>query len=163
MMATTGGGNPRSRKAVAVEGGPMGSTDDRPVRAIAVTSEDVVAAHEHNCRNDSRAVLRMTPPFHGRMRARLHVVGGADYDQTPAPVHVPPEDLLAEDVPALPRADDTRERAATEYDVEDHRERHVDALERWRETVATSIRDRAAVETPAGRREVDVVVLERSD
>lgn len=133
------------------------------VHTIAITTEDVVTAYEHNRRTDVRAVLRMTPPFHGRMRARIHVERDDDPPTgTPAPVHVPPARFVAEDdVPPLPRAPDTREESGDEeYSVDDHYDRHVDAMDAWRDDVAAAIVDRLAFETPAGDRTVDVTVLD---
>lgn len=136
--------------------------DVSEVHTVAVTAEDVVAAYEHNRRKDRRVVLRMTPPFHGRMRARIHFEQGDDPPTgTPAPVHVPPARFVAEDdVPALPRAPDTREQAGDDYSVDDHYDRHVDAVEAWRDDVAAAIVDELRVETPTGDRAVDVTVLD---
>lgn len=51
------------------------SGDPTDVRAIAVRRDEVVAALEANVRRDAGTVLRVTPPFAGRMRARLHRKG----------------------------------------------------------------------------------------
>lgn len=54
---------------------PPGESDPAAVESIAVTREDLVTAYEHALRGgEGRAVLRLTPPFHARMRARIHVV-----------------------------------------------------------------------------------------
>lgn len=132
-------------------------TDPRRVRAIAVHAEDVVAALETNRRGsaDGQAVLRVTPPFSGRMRARIHVDRGVDDD----PVAVAPERLVA-DPPPLPTPDDVADELRADPNVEYTRKRHRDryetALEEWRATVADRIVDRVRlVETHA----VDVVVI----
>lgn len=132
------------------------------VHTIAVTAEDVVAAYEHNQRTDVRAVLRMTPPFHGRMRARLHVEQDDDPPTgMPSPVHVPPARFVAEDdVPALPRAPDTREWTGDDYSQADHYDRHVDAMDAWRDDVAAAIVDELTIGTPTGDRAVDVTVFD---
>jgi hypothetical protein len=62
-----------------------GSDDPATIRSVAVTVDDVLTALEARQRTDTRAVLRVTPPFAGRMRARLHVVG----DQEPDAGHGP--------------------------------------------------------------------------
>jgi hypothetical protein len=143
-----------------------GSPDPGVIETLVVVVDDVVTALESNVRGgDDRAVLRATPPFNRRMRARLHVeVGGAtrgdesasegapategdpNEDATADPVHVPPERLLAE-VPAFPTPDDTEDalRAAGEYDPEEHRRRHEAAVADWRRAVARSVVDRVAV------------------
>lgn len=73
-----------------------GHPDPTVVRSVAVTASDVVAALEARRRTGRRAVLRVTPPFSGRMRARLHVEGReGDYGEPPAPIHVHPARLVA--------------------------------------------------------------------
>ena len=141
----------------------MESDDPTVIRALAVTADDVVAALEANERRSAGAVLRVTPPFSGRMRARLHRSGAeADYG-TPAPLHVPPARFVASP-PPLPTPDDTGDELRTdpdlEYDPETHRRRHEAALESWRAAVRESLRERTIIDTPAGPHEVDVSVLE---
>lgn len=133
------------------------------VRTVAVAVEDVVAAHEHNRGAGDRAVLRLTPPFHGRMRARLHVEVDEGYDAEPSPVHVPPERFLTGDPPAYPRADETGEQLRAdpdvEYSVADHYDRHADAVAAWREAVRCAVGGSATLPTPSGPHRVDVVAL----
>ncbi|GAA0258711.1 hypothetical protein [Halobaculum roseum] len=50
-------------------------SDPAVIRQLAVTADDVLAALEARDRGRREAVLRITPPFSGRMRARLHVAG----------------------------------------------------------------------------------------
>ncbi len=52
---------------------PGQSDDPRVIRAVAVHADDVVTALEATERG-REAVLRITAPFAGRVRARLHVV-----------------------------------------------------------------------------------------
>jgi hypothetical protein len=62
---------------------PEGSSAS-DVRVVTVTTEDAVAALEANLRGDRGLVLRLTPPFHGRQRARLHrpsTPAGSDRDR----------------------------------------------------------------------------------
>ncbi|ERH13483.1 MAG: hypothetical protein J07HB67_02523 [halophilic archaeon J07HB67] len=116
-------------------------TDDQPgdptvVDTVVVTVSDVVAACEARDRNRRTAVLRITPPFSGRMRARLHM---ADVDATyeePAPVHVHPRTFLT-DVPPYPGS----------------------GPEAWRSLVASSLRAEATLETDRGETTVRVVGL----
>jgi len=124
------------------------------IRTVAVATADVVAALAHNRRNDEDAVLRVTPPFHGRMRARLHLDVDPSPDRTPSPVRIPPERLVdGERVPPLPGADETRP-PADEYSVEDHHDRHVGALEAWREAVRGAVVDEVELPAPGGPVEV---------
>lgn len=53
----------------------MSDGDPRDVRVLVVTVEDVVSALAANERRDAGAVLRVTPPYRARMRARLHREG----------------------------------------------------------------------------------------
>lgn len=135
----------------------MPSDDPAAIRTVAVTAGDVVTALEANRRRDADAVLRVTPPFSGRMRARLHRAGReADYGD-PEPVHLDPA-LLVADPPPYPTPDDTEDalRDAGEYSPERHREAHAAAVEAWRGAVRDSIRD-AAAHPRTG--EVEIAVL----
>jgi hypothetical protein len=130
------------------------------IRSIAVSGEDIVAAVETNRTSDRTAVLRVTPPYSGRMRARLHVrQRGADGDG----VHIDPDTLLTAEAPAYPRPSETedslRRDPETEYTVERHRQRHEQAVEDWRSTITAAVCDRVTLETPSGAHDVDVYVL----
>lgn len=127
-------------------------SDPRTVRSLAVTVADVVAAYEAGRRSERRPVLRATPPFAGRMRARLHDPDSSadadgddtDLDSDTGALHVPPARLVDEDaIPAYPDPDDTEDALRAdpdaEFTVERHRERHVDAVEAWRESVRASL------------------------
>jgi hypothetical protein len=136
-------------------------TDPRTVRVLAVTTADVLSALEANERRGRSVVLRVTPPFAGRMRARLHRRGSeGDYEGAARPVHVPPERFL-DDPPAFPTVDNTEDelRAEGSYTRERHRERHASAVESWRETVQNSLAERVIIETPEGPHEVRVSYL----
>lgn len=137
------------------------SSDLTAVRTITVTTEDVVTAVEAR-HNGRPAVLRLTPPFAGRMRARLHL-DTTEYDRTPEPVHVDPRDLLAEDAPAYPTAaeteDELRADPDVEYTTERHHDRHTAAVERWREAVRGHVADEVVVDTDSGPHRVAVRTL----
>jgi len=145
-------------------GHPVLRRPDR-IRSIAVHREDVASALEATLRSDREVVLRVTPPFSGRMRARLHALdadtpddrGGSESGDAPAPIRVDPRTLVA-DVPPYPEADET---AADhpDADVETRRELHAEAVESWRERVRGSVA--SVVEIAAGdeTREVDVTAL----
>jgi len=135
------------------------SEDPTVVHSLAVTADDVVTALEANQRRQAGAVLRVTPPFSGRMRARLHLAGAeSDYGE-PAPLHVDPERLV-ESVPPLPTPDDAEDELRSDPDVEyapeAHRRRHETALEEWRRAVREAITATATVETPAGPHDVEI-------
>ena len=158
------------------------SPDPTVVRSIAVTAADVVAALEANRTSNRRVVLRLTPPFSGRMRARLHVEHEGEYEHNnegesehdnegesehdsengaPRPLHIDPESLLI-DTPAYPNPDRTenqlRERDPP-YTVDRHHEYHTAAVEEWRAKAPDTICDQITLETPAGPHEVTVKVL----
>lgn len=149
-----------------------GGDDPTTVRSIAVTAADVVAAYEATHQTDRVAVLRVAPPFSGRMRARLHVRDAGSEDEAadeaafdrdgPSPVDISPGDLLAS-APAYPHPDETENRLRADPDVEytreRHRERHEAALAAWREAATDAIAETVVLETPAGPHEVDVTVL----
>ena len=148
--------------------------DPRAIRSVAVTTDDAVAAYEARQRSPRRPVLRVTPPFSGRMRARLHDPGPAareseavgesdssgseavgDRDPATGAVHLPPERLLdADAIGAFPSPDDTedalRADPEVEFSVERHRERHVEAVEEWRETVREALVDEAEIRLDDG-------------
>lgn len=149
--------------------------DPRAIRSIAVTAGDVVAAYEARQRSPRRPVLRVTPPFSGRMRARLHDPGpsvtskGSEVSLDPetGALHVPPGRLLdAEAIPAYPNPDDTEDALRADPDadfsVETHRERHVEAVEAWRDAVADAIVDAVEMELSGGSHTVDVKTLSGS-
>lgn len=116
-MAAGGSATPRrapvdgfTRAGPVAEAVPVERDDPRAVRSIAVTVGDVVTALEARRRTGRRTVLRVTPPFSARMRARLHVAGrgGAGAEGGPEPVHLHP-DLLVSGVPRYPEPGETGE------------------------------------------------------
>lgn len=153
-------------------------TDPRRIRSLAVGTDDVVAAYEARQRSPRRTVLRATPPFSGRMRARLHDPGfgpelapsasgeetDADLDPETGAVHVPPGRLLDEDaLPAYPSPDDTEDELRADPDeafsVERHRERHAETVEAWRAAVADAIAETVELRTTNGPHRVAVKKL----
>ncbi|MFD1645121.1 hypothetical protein [Haloarchaeobius litoreus] len=138
------------------------SEDDDPtvIRSLAIHANDVVAALVAS-EQGAETVLRVTPPFNGRMRARIHRVGPGGVtdgrDEETGAFHISPDRLVEASAPRYPRAVDTEPDG--EYDVESHHERHVDAVEEWRETVREHLADSVELSTPDGQHEVDVAVL----
>ena len=168
---------------------PLESEDPRTVDVLVVHADDVVAALAATAQG-RETVLRVTPPFRGRQRARIHVVesvdgadgqpgGGATDDdartrdvadgidaadagpvqradgaEATDPLHVPADAFVADDAPSFPRAPETEPTPAEspEYDVDEHFERHEDAVADWRSTIAESFRDRTRTEAPGGER-----------
>jgi hypothetical protein len=113
---------------------------------------DVVAALEARRRTGRRAVLRVTPPFSGRMRARLHVAGreGA-YESDPAPLHLHPARLVGA-VPPYPEPEGTAEPPATPPPDE-----AVETVEAWRAAVREAVVDEVTL--PGTDHRVAVAVL----
>jgi hypothetical protein len=151
-----------------------GSDDPTTVRSVAVTVDDVVTALEARQRADTPAVLRVTPPFAGRMRARLHVVGegggieGEDTIDGESPtdaetgaIHLPPGRFVDPAVPSVPTVDETEDdlRREGEYSVERHREFHESAIESWREAVRSGLVDRVTIDTGGATHTVAVKYL----
>lgn len=107
--------------------------DPSVLRSLAISAADLLAAMEADARGGPATVLRVTPPFSGRMRARLHVVQTVDDEGT---VHIPPQVFFDEGAPAYPTPDETadelRSREELEYSVDRHREYHAQQVESWR-------------------------------
>ena len=135
-------------------------TDDDPsepgdpgrIRSLAVHRDDVATALEATLRSEREVVLRVTPPFSGRMRARLHSLGAGSTGEIDAdgdadeetvsdddPIHVDPRDLVSA-VPPYPEVDETMAEHSA-VDIETRRKRHTEAVESWRETVRQSVVD----------------------
>ncbi|RDI72959.1 hypothetical protein DWB78_00505 [Halopelagius longus] len=127
-----------------------------------MTTDDVVTALEANQRRGTDAVLRVTPPFAGRMRARLHVEGGeGEYGGEVTPLHIDPEAFLATNLP-YPTVDETGDelRASEEaYTRERHRSRHAEAVERWRAAVRNSLAGSVTIPLDGDSHAVDVRYL----
>jgi len=155
-------------------GGAGGAGGADRIRSIAVHREDVASALEATLRSDREVVLRVTPPFAGRMRARLHAVDADGPDEestgetgdTPAPIRVDPRDLVPE-VPPYPEVDETAA-AHPDADVETRRELHAEAVEAWRDRVRASVVESVAIDVAGGgegggadgeTRRVDVTAL----
>ena len=172
---------------------PLESEDPRTVDVLVVHADDVVAALAATAQG-RETVLRVTPPFRGRQRARIHVVEGvdgadghsgggatddddaidhedadgidaadaadagpvqrADGAEAADPLHVPADAFVSDDAPSFPRASETEPTpaASPEYDVDEHFERHEDAVADWRATITEHFRDRARTEAPGGER-----------
>lgn len=143
----------------------MGGESDDPtvVSTIVVSAEDVVSAVEATTRGGRETVLRVTPPFSGRMRARIHVPVDGEYDGQPAPIHVQPTALLADDAPPFPTPaateDELRAASNETYSRDRHHDYHAERVAEWRDRVPDHVVDTVALDTPAGPHEVRVAVL----
>lgn len=136
-------------------GAGSGSDDPTTIRSLAVSPADAADAYAYSQENPGEAVLRVTPPFHGRMRARLHVYR-VDDTQTTGAVHVAPADVIADDVvAAYPRLEDERD-GATDADADRIRERHAAAVADWRDRAADTLVESVRLETDDGPHEVEV-------
>jgi len=137
------------------------SSDPTTIRKVAVSRADVVSALELNHTSDQHAVLRITPPFSGRMRARLHVTQNDEYSDQPQPVHIEPESVVTDETPAFPRPADTEQKLREDpdqtYSVEHHHSYHTEALEEWRSAV--TIRKAVTIQKPTELHEVELSVL----
>jgi len=153
------------------------ASDPTVLRVVAVTVEDVVTALELNRTTPRYAVLRITPPYSGRMRARLHIAdtGGQPVDgdtdtaetteagDSVAPIHLDPETLLDSSLPSYPRPPETEDELRTDpderYTIERHHERHQEVVADWREDVVDAIRDETTIQTPTGPCDVEITAL----
>ncbi|MXV61969.1 hypothetical protein GS429_07840 [Natronorubrum sp. JWXQ-INN-674] len=129
--------------------------DPTDIRSLALSAADAVDAYAYTQENPGEAVLRVTPPFHGRMRARIHVYRRDDTELTGA-VHVDPatviEDEVVADYPSLETALEDADSDATER----LRKRHAEAVEEWRSRARESIVDAVALGTDDGPHPVEV-------
>lgn len=131
--------------------------DPTAIVAIAVTADDVVTALEATQRSGRRTVLRVTPPFSGRMRARLHRPGDEESTET---IHLDPTSLVAEP-PPYPDPDETadRLRAAGAYSTDRHHDQYAAAVQEWRTAVREALVDTVTLDTDAGPHRVEVTRL----
>lgn len=140
------------------------SSDSRTIRSIAVTAEDAVSAYEASERSASSPVLRVTPPFAGRMRARLHLPGPDEPSGDPPPIHIAPWKFFDDDrLPPYPEPGDTeaeiRECSTLTYSTELHHDRHVERVREWREVAREAFAEEVEIETPTGPHRVELKVL----
>lgn len=138
-----------------------GETDPGEITRLVVHAEDVVTAYETRARSDQRAVLRVTPPFNARMRARIHVAQAGEYEgqDGPRPLHVDPADLLRDECPPYPEPDETRADLDGEPDPDVHYERHQEAVAAWREAAADAIVETVTLTADGDTYTVEVAVL----
>lgn len=138
---------------------PQKSADPGAIRSVAVHVEDVVTALEARARGGRETALRLTPPFSGRMRARIHVVGSAATTD-PDAITLPPARFVDE-VPPYPSVDETEDelRARGAYTREKHRDRHADAVDDWRAAVRDRIVDNLPLQAGGDPHEVEVKPL----
>jgi hypothetical protein len=126
---------------------------------MAVHVDDVATALETNLRSPERTLLRLTPPFAPRMRARLHRPVDGEYDDRDdaRPVHVDPTALVSA-VPPYPEPDETAEHLddGEAYSSEAHRRRHQRAVDEWRSEIADRFVDEVVLDTPNGPHRVAV-------
>jgi len=139
------------------------SSDPTVIQSLAVSATDLVSALEANRTTGKQAVLRVTPPFSGRMRARLHIERDAEYEDQPQPLHIQPRQFVEQTLPQYPRPadteDDLRADPDLEYTVDRHHERHRNAVSEWRNTIPNAIRDTVTIETTDGTIEPSITVL----
>lgn len=138
--------------------------DPSTIRSIAVLPEDAADAFAYSQENPGEAVLRITPPFHGRMRARIHVYRIDDTQMTGA-IHISPAELIEDDVlAAYPRleVEDGLEDGNEDEDRADTnriQKQHADAVNAWQAQARDAIVDIVTIETEDGPRRVAVKPL----
>ena len=137
------------------------SDDPAVIETVVVSATDLVTALEAGYRTaEDDTVLRVTPPFSGRMRARLHVEHGPDVDE-PAPVCLDASSLVADTCPEPPEPDDIEDELRADpvrtYSVERQRERYRAALRQWRSSVPDHVVEKAVL--PATGMEITISIL----
>lgn len=173
--------------AESLAGVPVESDDPRDVDVVVVHADDVVTALAATAQG-RETVLRVTPPFRRRQRARIHMPGenaGPTPDDAPtpepgegsppearrvhdrhaggdaAPVSIPAAAFVDDAAPSFPRAPETEPTpaASSDYDVDEHFERHEDAVAAWRKIVPEHFRDTVTHELDDASLEFDVKYL----
>lgn len=143
-----------------------GSQDPTDIRSLAISSADAVDAFVYGRENPGEAVLRVTPPFHGRMRARLHVYHVDDAPLTGA-IHLEPatvlESTVVDDYPSLEAVLEGGGVESNEPDEPGDTDaitaQHAAAVEQWRERALSALVESVMLETPDGPHRVDVKSL----
>lgn len=140
------------------------SSDARRIRSIAVTAEDAVSAYEASERSASSPMLRVTPPFAGRMRARLHVPGPDEPSGDPVPIHIAPGKLFdGERLPPYPEPVETeaeiRGRSDLSYSTDLHHKRHTERVREWREAAREAFAEEVEIDISEGSHRVELKVL----
>lgn len=104
-------------------------TDSDPsiVEVIVIHESDLLTALEARLRGRERTILRITPPFSARMRARLHVARVNPTGDDPQPIRLDPRALVSD-----PPDPTTTERAT------------------WRRLTREKIRDSVEISTESG-------------
>lgn len=141
----------------------QGTTDPRVIESVAIQVPDLVRAAEARARDRAAAVLRVTPPYSGRMRARLHVAANNSYDPTrpETPIHLMPGALLT-DFPTFPTPDETEEQlraADVAYTPERHHDYHQTQVITWRTQIAASIAEATTITVAESSHTIDVLTL----
>ncbi|WP_138005020.1 hypothetical protein [Halalkalirubrum salinum] len=138
----------------------MQSADPTVIRSIAVTVDDLVSALEATERTAINAVLRITPPFNGRMRARLHIAGGeGHYDASPQPIHIHPQKFV-DGLAPYPEVDETAQTIdESGYSVEKHRAAHERAVGHWRQSIRNHLVGTVEIEIEDGSHKIAVSYL----
>lgn len=143
------------------------TTDPSRIRSIVVHASDVVSAYEAVIRNATAVVLRVTAPYHGRMRARLHRI---DHESTTGKIEnldIDPRVLIDPvRVPAYPEPAETEELIqndpAVEYSTAVHHDRHRELIKQWRSEAKDCIVNQFHTETHHGSHVIEVKVLDGS-
>lgn len=135
------------------------TTDPSVLRSLAVSADDLLAALEADARDGPRTVLRVTPPYSGRMRARLHVVH--DESDDAETLHLPPRAFIDDGAPPYPTPDETadelRDRPDETYSVDRHHDYHKEQVEQWRADLFDHVAERVTV--PGTEHDVAVSLL----
>lgn len=139
-----------------------GTGDPRSIDVLVVTARELVTALETRLTTDREVVLRVTPPFSGRMRARLHRVTGQPRSDPP-PVHVSPE-VLVPSAPPYPDATTTEDRLRAdpeaEYSIDRHHRCHRQAVREWRAAVPEAADERISLSADGRSIEADLRILD---
>jgi hypothetical protein len=136
------------------------STDPTVIRSLAITVDDIVTTYEA-ARDGKPAVLRVTPPFSARMRARIHLAQDSESDDHDM-LFLDPRTLLDDASPTYPTPEQTEDRlraAEREYSIETHHDLHIEAVREWRDAVRLHVVSEFTIETDSDQRTIEIKPL----
>lgn len=141
------------------------SSDPTVIRAVAAHAEDVISAYEVTVRSSKHAALRVTPPFHAYMRARLHVLTPDAPSADSGTIVIDPRSLVdREELPPYPTVNGTKREITRDpdltYSVDLHHEWHTRQVNVWRRSAKRAIVDAVNLDLPEGPHRVQVKVLD---
>lgn len=131
---------------------PPTSSDPTVIEVLIARHDDVLTAIESYNRGNKQTVLRVTPPFAVRMRARIHRIlpnndpeisldSGEATPEPTSPINISPVAFVdsTRPIPTVDDIEDQLRHTAADYSINQHHETYQAAIESWREDVAKNL------------------------